>query len=162
MFDCLKKRVEARVAPAIVVANKYDSIYAKAASQMGQKEIYGKLDNPQIVDYFMATDYGKTHDETPWCAAFINWCLRECGFERTRSAAAVSFLKWGVPLPVSSPVKGCIMVLEHPSGGHHVTLFQKEENSYYYGLGGNQANEVNISKWPKSELMKNGFRGFPA
>lgn len=157
MFQCWQKKETQPEIPA-VSQNKYEAVYAKAKTQIGQKEIYGKADNPQIVDYFQATTYGKTHDETPWCAAFVNWCLRECGFDRTKSAAAVSFLKWGVTL--AKPVRGCIMVLEHANGGHHVTFFHDEDAEFYYGLGGNQGNEVNISRWKKKELMKNGFRGF--
>lgn len=141
-----------------IAQTSYEALFFKAKSQWGQKEIYGAEDNPQIVNYFTATDYGHAKDEIRWCAAFINWCLRECNFPRTKSAAAVSFLKWGVPL--SMPTQGCVIVLQHPNGNHHVGLFGHVEGNYIFLLGGNQSNSVCIAGFHKSEVMKDGIRGF--
>lgn len=142
---------------AAPVETIYDKIYAAAKSKFGEKEIPGNKDNPFILECFKTTSYKADHDETAWCAAFIGWVLKQVGLKGSGSAAAVSYLKWGVELKV--PVKGCIMVLQHPSGGHHVTIFDREENGRVYGLGGNQSNQVNVSSWAKSEVMKGGYRG---
>jgi hypothetical protein len=34
------------------------------------------LANPVIVLFFLATKTEPSGDKTPWCAAFMNWCLR--------------------------------------------------------------------------------------
>lgn len=135
----------------------YDRLYEIAEGEIGVVEYTGSKHHPKIIQYFLSTSYHATTDETPWCAAFVGWVINQAGLKGSGRADAVSYLRWGKKL--SQPVKGCVMVLEHPNGGHHVTFYSYEKDGYYYGLGGNQANAVNVSRWKKSELMKDGFRG---
>lgn len=56
------------------------------------------LANPVIVLFFVATRTAPAGDTTPWCAAFVNWCLNRAGLEGSKSAASQSFLGWGRPV----------------------------------------------------------------
>ena len=112
-------------------------------------------DNPEILKYYKATGYdGTLHDEVPWCAAFVNWCLKQAGIDGTNSAAAASFGEWGVDIG-DEPKEGCIVLLNH-----HVTIFLRmADDDTISCLGGNQHDSVKISnylvanvisyRWPK-------------
>jgi uncharacterized protein (TIGR02594 family) len=134
-----------------------------AKSQLGQKEIRGSKDNPQIVEYFKATSYKADDDETPWCAAFISWCFSQCGLISAKSARAGAWLDWG--LPMSRPQYGCVVVKSRPlngspTGGNHVTFYVRSEMKDgvpgFIGLGGNQNNECNEMWYPLKTVR--GYR----
>ena len=74
------------------------------------REIAGSQHNPRILAYHLATALKATTDEVPWCAAFVNWCLREAGIEGTFSAEARSFLRWGLTIPLESIEAGDVVV----------------------------------------------------
>ena len=124
-----------------------------AMSELGQREISGADDNPRVVEYFSATTYHASDDETPWCAAFVNWVLMQAGIARTESAAALSFLKWGKA--VSKPAYGDLCVINRGGGRGHVGFFVGYGHNGSIGiLGGNQSDEVNVSWFDdKSEIM---------
>lgn len=129
-----------------------------AQSYQGEEEIRGPRDNPKIVEMFKDVGHGWVKDdETPWCAAFVGAVLEKAGYKGTGSLAARSYLNWGQK--VSRPQYGDIVVFWRgkKSGWQgHVGFFIKETKSYIYVLGGNQANEVNVSRYSKSRLL--GFR----
>jgi uncharacterized protein (TIGR02594 family) len=95
-------------------------------------------------------------DTTPWCAAFVNYCLRRSGIKGTDQAGSQSFVwdNWGTEIwkkgdgrPTSARM-GDIVVFRHqsdPSHGH--VAFFKEISStrpnYIGVLGGNQLKKVN-------------------
>lgn len=127
-----------------------------ALSQYGVKEVRGAKDHPQIVNYFtsLGFDGSKLKDETAWCAAFANWCLKEAGMEYQETLNARSFLNLGEE--VFTPKQGDIVVLwrESPNSWKgHVGFFIKESARYVYLLGGNQGNSVSIKAYPKTRLL---------
>lgn len=119
----------------------------------GVDEIAGAQHNPRILEYHAATSLAATSDETPWCSSFVNWCMMKAAAERTHSAAARSWLTWGMPL--ETPRVGCVTVFSRPpvptSG--HVAFFVAVENDRILVLGGNQSNQVNITSYPASRLL---------
>lgn len=121
-----------------------------AMGELGQQEITGSEDNERIVDYFDSVTYRATDDETPWCAAFVNWVLMEAGIARTESAAALSFAKWGVK--TTKPKYGDIVVFDHGHGRGHVGFFMGTDGKNVSVLGGNQNNQVNITKFAASRV----------
>ena len=121
-----------------------------AMGELGQAEIVGGDDNDRIVDYFDSVSYRATDDETPWCAAFANWVLMEAGIARTESAAALSFAKWGVA--TKTPKYGDIVVFDHGHGRGHVGFFMGTDGKNVSVLGGNQNNQVNITKFAASRV----------
>src|SRR5262249_10675682 len=83
-----------------------------------------KPSNPEIEKYFSATTHGPAKDDVAWCAAFVAWCMANCGNAKVitanrKSARAADWLTWG--FSVGKPTTGAVAVL-HPqssdSSGH--------------------------------------------
>jgi len=140
---------------------------AVAMKEFGQKEIPGTKNNPRVIEYLKSTaSYLKKKsmissvkditDEISWCAAFINWCMKQSGISGTGTAWALDWRKWGHPL--SRPKRGCIVVFERrykQKGKYiiagHVGIYLGKEEDKILVLGGNQNNEVNITKFSTSK-----------
>ncbi len=141
---------------------------AIAEKEKGVIEIPGKENSPRVVEYLKTvTNIGPTWtsvDETPWCSAFVNWCVEKAGYAGTKSALSTSWLKWGKA--TTKPVKGCLAVFQREGGGGHVGFFIEEVPTYteiyVKVLGGNQEHadtqigEVNEKHYRKSKLL--GYR----
>jgi uncharacterized protein (TIGR02594 family) len=129
-----------------------------AMRELGTSEIEGPGDNPRIVQYLRSTSLGGSmacNDETPWCSAFVNFCVEQAGFAGTDSASARSWLNWG--RKTDTPVTGCIAVFERgapPSG--HVAFYVSQSADQIKVLGGNQGNKVSFAHFPKFRLL--GYR----
>lgn len=122
-----------------------------ARAEIGTHEVSGPRSNPRIDEYLSTV--GLSGDETPWCAAFINWLLMMLGLAGTGAANARSFLKWGVPVPVDQAKPGDIVVLRRGSSEWqgHVMVFEAygtraDGTRILMGVGGNQSNAV-TSAW---------------
>lgn len=125
-------------------------------------------ENPNIVKYHQSTSLKATDDETPWCSAFANYCMQNCGmgYKGTQSAQAISWLNWGQSIDGRY---GAIAVFDHGGGTGHVTffLYMDEDGETGNFIGGNQSDQVKISKyklsdvadfrWPSSFASQGGF-----
>jgi uncharacterized protein (TIGR02594 family) len=123
-----------------------------AYNEMGVSEVVGPEHNPKILEYASITTLKAPDDETPWCAAFVGWCLEKAGIVSTRSAAARSYLKWGYE--IKEPREGCIVVLARgkaPAG--HVGFYVGETTEHVCLLGGNQANQVSEQMHTKRRIL---------
>lgn len=135
-------------------------MYAMAVSQLGIKEEEGPKANPQIVEYAKHTELQATSDEVPWCSAFANWVVDEAGFQGTRSAAARSWLKWGVRL--EEAIIGCIVVLDRQDSSNpnaaHVAFCTKPDlgDGLIRCIGGNQSDQVKVSTYKSNRVL--GYR----
>lgn len=125
-----------------------------AYKEMGVKEIPGSKHNERILEYHSATSLKATDDETPWCSAFVSWCLEQAGVKSTKNAWARSYMKWGKP--ISKPVKGCVAVFTRGTSSGHVAFFLEDNGLSISCLGGNQGNRVCVSSYPKARLL--GYR----
>lgn len=120
--------------------------------------IDGVNNNPRVMQYF--EDIGQAwvdNDDTAWCAAFVNWVLKQANQTGTGKLSARSFLDWGTE--TESPVLGNVVVLwriSRVSPFGHVGFFIREVGEYVYILGGNQSGSVNITAFPKSKVL--GYR----
>lgn len=129
--------------------------YHLAWGERGVKEFAGNAENPRIVEYQAATTFPAADDEIAWCSSFVNWCMKQAGVPRTKSAAARSWLEWGKK--IDQPVRGCVVVFKRgdpPSG--HVALYVGREGDDLLVLGGNQDNQVKISRYAANRVL--GFR----
>jgi uncharacterized protein (TIGR02594 family) len=129
-----------------------------ALHEMGVKETPGAGNNPRVVAYLRSTSLDAdqaAQDATPWCSAFVNWCVEGCGIPGTNSAAARSWLTWGRAVAV--PRRGCIAVFSRGTGGH-VAFYvgMSTALAQILVLGGNQTDCVCISGYEKSRLL--GYR----
>ena len=130
---------------------------AQQEESRGVHEVSGAQHNPRILEYHQTTSLGASTDETAWCSAFVNWCIRQAGVVGTNRANARSWLSWGHALV--TPRYGCVTVLWRgaPNGWQgHVGFYIRETGSHVYMLGGNQGNAVNVRPYPKRRLL--GYR----
>jgi len=129
--------------------------YQIAKDELGVTEIPGGTHNPRVIEYHKATSLKASTDEVPWCASFVNWCLKQAGVEGTHSALARSFLVWGLPV-FKNPMAGDVVVFwrgDRKASTGHVAFYVREDAEYIYVLGGNQNNQVNISRYPREQLL---------
>lgn len=116
-----------------------------ALAEVGQEEVVGAASNPRIVEYHQSTKLKATDDDVPWCAAFVNWVLMQAGLPVTKSAAALSFLDWG--LKVKTPKYGDLVVFDYGNGRGHVGFYVGERGGKISVLGGNQDDSVNVKQF---------------
>ncbi|MFI5342863.1 MAG: TIGR02594 family protein [Chlamydiales bacterium] len=119
---------------------------------IGEHELWGEgRNNPFIVAMFKHTDYQAETDETPWCAACVCTALEESGYKSSHRADAISYKDYGDPCEMKP---GCIVVMQHPNGGHHVTFCDHiVDANLFAALGGNQSNSLRISVYSRSEII---------
>jgi len=133
------------------------SLIETALSQYGQKEIMGESHNKTIVGYALESGFSWVKDdETPWCSIFMNWVALQAGYERTKKADARSWLKVGQE--VQTPELGDVVVFKRGNVEWmgHVGIYITQQDGFINVLGGNQNNEVRISKYSKADLL--GYR----
>jgi uncharacterized protein (TIGR02594 family) len=102
--------------------------------------------NPVIVEFFHSTNFGQPKgDLTPWCAAFVNWCVKRIsGSPATGNASSGSFKSYGKK--TMNPKPGDIAVFRltndptGASGRGHVGFFLSVSAGEIQVLGGNQIN----------------------
>ncbi|KGF78883.1 hypothetical protein IA69_27635 [Massilia sp. JS1662] len=107
--------------------------------------------DPRILEYFKATPKVGKHaasiDETPYCAAFVNWCLGQAGFRGNGNAWAAAFKNWGRPTRNNKPALGAVAVIRFPGGQHHVTFVAGlgARGRLIATLGGNQGSNHGVT-----------------
>lgn len=141
---------------------------AQEEFEKGVKRRTGKgQQDPRILEYFKATPtldkQSASVDETPYCAAFVNWCLGRAGFKGSNSALAASFKKWGRPTKGNKPALGAVAVIQFEGGGYHVTFVAGiTKNGHSIAtLGGNQGKSHEVSHSRCSVDMVVAYR-YPA
>jgi hypothetical protein len=79
---------------ALFTALDSDPLHLKIAHrELGQSAKPGPANNARIVEYLQtvadlpADQQGS--DETDWCAAFVNWCVKQAGIAEPRHPAAI-------------------------------------------------------------------------
>jgi len=125
-----------------------------AESYIGLKEIKGVRHNPTILGWLRDFGknigrWGKSRDETPWCAVFVSHCLDAAGMQSTGSALAVSYATYGTPSEFNP---GDVIVIKRRKtgadtatgsrAGYHVGFLVRATKTHYLIVGGNQRNKV--------------------
>lgn len=119
--------------------------------EIGIKEHPGQNHNPRIVEYHQTCDLRAKADEISWCSAFVNWCFAQCQNDsRTKSAAAISWAKWGKE--TKDPRIGDIVVFKRidSTWQGHVGFFIGHNDHSILVFGGNQGNSVSF-QWYKKQ-----------
>lgn len=117
----------------------------------GLKEVPGPASSPEIVQMWKDIKRGGIKDDaTPWCAAFVGAMLERAGIKSSRFESALSYEKWGVKL--SEPVYGCVGVMAREGGGHVTFIVGRDSKGNLLGLGGNQADAVNVRAFPRARF----------
>lgn len=123
-------------------------------------EVEGPGSNPRITEAYSCVDgFGNPEmmddSKFAWCSCFVNYCIQKSGGKGTRSAAARSWLRWGKE---SDGKVGDIVVFRRgnsPWQGH-VGFVLEKGLLYISVLGGNQSDQVKISKFPRAAVL--GYR----
>lgn len=137
---------------------------AEMAKLIGIREVIDGQLNPVIRAMFAATHYppDQVGIKTSWCSAALCSVMEKLGLPHTHSAAAMSWLSYGVECEAKP---GAIAVFEfhlnHGTGptDHHVSIVTGIDADQLICLGGNQSNSVRRSWYPKAAVL--GYR-FPA
>lgn len=134
---------------------------AKAMAERGIKELTGSAHSERIIEYHRHTSLGATDDETPWCSSFLCWLFETLDITSPKSAASLSWLRWGKVL--DTPRRGCVVILERldangdviPNRGH-CGLWVGATDTTVQILGGNQRNKVGVNDFPIQRVV--GYR----
>lgn len=124
-----------------------------AKGELGQNEVSGKKANPRILSYFKSSKFWGTDDSgaaNAWCASFVAWVMQQNGYQPPKNAfRAKAWSEFGKK--INDPVYGAIGIKSRKGGGHVAFVVgASSDGQYLYMLGGNQDNEVNISRYSRS------------
>lgn len=135
------------------------TLFALGQRFVGQiTEIPGAHDHP-LIQWWLSLCHlpEDSHDEVPWCSAFVNglaWILR---LPRSGSAAARSWLDVGEVVALTKAEVGYdVVVLKREGAGPfagHVGLFAGMEAGSVMVLAGNQGNTVSVKPFPVSAVL---------
>lgn len=138
--------------------------YELAQRFIGLEEAEGAASNPQVLAMLRLDSAWPSGDDVPWCSAFANyvaWLLR---LPRSKSLAARSWLKVGVPVPLEEARAGFDVVVLKRGGGAqpgpevtnapgHVGFFAGLEGDRVLVLGGNQGDQVSVAPYPAANVL---------
>jgi uncharacterized protein (TIGR02594 family) len=127
-----------------------------------------------IAAYFKVTGTPDPDLHEAWCAAFVSFCMKNCGVAEVESsmksvptlAMAASWKNWGKTAPVPHPI-GCVVVLKPQaagSSGHVGFLWEGSTVQTIQLLGGNQKkrgedhNHVGVVPFSADEVAEDGYR----
>jgi uncharacterized protein (TIGR02594 family) len=133
------------------------SAFEIAKREIGVAEKPGPGSNPRVNEYLQSV--GLADDFTPWCAAFVNWCLLQASVPGTKAANARSFENWGTPIAISAIQPGDIVVLTRgvDRWKGHVGFYVGPNNEHPHThldiLGGNQADKVSVARYDASRVI---------
>jgi uncharacterized protein (TIGR02594 family) len=121
-----------------------------AQGELGQRE-WKPGDNPRIQQYLASVGIAGP-DETSWCGAFVNWCLRVAGYRAANTGMAAAWSSFGRSV---QPVYGAIAVLSPLATGSsgHVGFLHAITGDRVWLLSGNSASAVRLSSYPQSKLV---------
>ena len=142
--------------------NRNKAILLFGSSTIGIKEIPGSGSNPEVemyLDYGEADNDAPYKDDTPWCAGWQNYIVKANPYIKmggTDSLMARSFENWGVST-LKDPLPGDIATRyrgKKSKGFGHVHVFcgWHKKGESYYGMGGNQNDEVNVSIYSMNKV----------
>lgn len=134
---------------------------------VGLREVQGPSSNAHVLAMLRLDASWVEGDDTPWCSAWVNyiaWLLR---LPRSKSLAARSWLKVGLPIALLDARPGFdVVILKRGDGDQpgpevtaaqgHVGFFaglEGERRSTVLVLGGNQADEVSVAPYPVARVL---------
>lgn len=121
----------------------------------GTKEFPGTADSPVILAW--AEEVGLRnaykHDETAWCGLTMAIVAKRAGWDYNpggNSLWARNWALWGTKQPLA--MLGDVLVFPRGTGGH-VAEYIGEDDTHYHILGGNQSDQVSITRKPKLPII---------
>lgn len=127
-----------------------------ARSKIGLRETPGPRHTAEIVEWVKRLGGGWADDETPWCGAFVGYCLAASLPDEplpNNPFGARNWLRFGVPC---RPQPGAVLVFwrgRRDGWQGHVGFCAAEDREAFHVLGGNQANRVSIARIARARLL---------
>lgn len=129
---------------------------SEALALHGTLETPGAADNPVILGWAkevgkdIAAAYGD--DSIPWCGLFAAVVVQRAGKPVISGPLwARNWAKFGTK--AEHPSLGDVLAFQRPGGGGHVGFYIAEDESAYHVLGGNQGDQVSITRIAKSRCI---------
>lgn len=126
----------------------------EALKEYGTIEVPGTANNQKIMDW--AEEVGGSVDDVykadsiPWCGLFMAVVAKRAGKEAPKSPLrALSWSNFGTG--VSDGMLGDVLVFVRKGGGH-VGIYVAEDDTSYHVLGGNQSDQVSVTRILKGRL----------
>ncbi len=136
-----------------LAAENGPKILTEALKLYGTLEKAGAGNNPQILGWADALgldDY--TADSIAWCGLFVAIvCARAEKPVVKAPLWARNWCNWGVV--TKYPELGDILVFSREGGGGHVGFYVGEDEDFYHVLGGNQSDQVSVTRVAKSRCI---------
>lgn len=128
-------------------------VLVEALALFGTRETPGAASNPVILAWAretgLARDY--TNDGIAWCGLFVATVVKRAGFEPVAAPLwARNWAKFGTVADKAS--LGDVLVFSRDGGGH-VGLYVGEDASAFHVLGGNQSDQVCVSRIAKARCI---------
>lgn len=136
---------------------------ATAKALLGVREVPGGMTAPAIARMLAGLKAWWTDDETAWCGALAAHCMQDAGLAiPAKWYRALAWADWGRPVDMRTVLSpfgaeqaglihyGAIIVRERKGGGHvHFYVAPvRDRPGMYWGLGGNQDNQVCARAYP--------------
>ncbi len=121
---------------------------------LGTHEKPGSANNAAIMAWAKETDLGMvyTADAVPWCGLFAAVVAKRAGKEIPKAPLwALSWANFGTE--AGQPRLGDILTFTRTGGGH-VGIYIAEDTTAYHVLGGNQSDQVCITRIDKRRLYR--------
>lgn len=126
----------------------------EAVKLIGVLETPGAQDNPTIMGWADEVGIARnvySSDEIPWCGLYMAVVMKRAGRDVVNNPLwARSWARFGVPTSVA--MRGDVLVFKRGSGGH-VGIYVAEDDTCYHVLGGNQSNQVSVTRILKSRCI---------
>lgn len=119
----------------------------------GVTEVVGRGSNHTILQWATETGLSNIYsdDDIPWCGLWMAVIVKRSGRDPIKNPLwARSWANWGTR--VAAPELGDIVVFRRKTGGH-VGIYIAEDNTAFHILGGNQSNQVNITRIAKNRAI---------
>lgn len=93
------------------------------------------------------------HDSIAWCGLGAGICATRGGEKPPAGfLGAGNWANFGQEMPLAKRCPGAIFVYSRV-GGHHVTMYESEDSTYYYCRGANQSDSICVTRIPKSRKI---------
>jgi uncharacterized protein (TIGR02594 family) len=134
---------------------------AREEMSAGVSEDTNSRNTPEIDAYFTAIN-AQPGGATPWCGAFVGYCVKKCGVDAIAStvkpeAVSTTFWqnKWGDAVAKPFPIGSIVVLKPDNSDGHVGFLAEGSTDDVICILGGNQGNpgHVSIAKFPVANII---------
>ena len=129
-------------------------VLLEALALFGTREVPGAASNPAILAWAKEVGVAGAYvnDGIAWCGLFVATVVKRAGFEPVKNPLwARNWAGFGTPAAKRS--LGDILVFEREGGGGHVGLYVGEDDTTLYVLGGNQSDQVCITRIAKSRCI---------